>query len=69
MSVKTEINCPDCHSLILIESTLLLGGQSFKCSNPNCHTSISLSLSEKDKVTQAFNKFENIRQNAVEQIS
>jgi len=67
MSVKTEINCPDCQSPIIIESSLLLAGQSFKCSNPKCHTSISLSLSETQKVAQAFNKFEEIRQDAVEQ--
>lgn len=67
MSVKTKIDCPDCQSPIYIESTLLLAGQSFKCSNPNCRTSISLSLSETEKVAQAFNQFENIRQNAVDQ--
>ncbi|BFM48712.1 hypothetical protein [Marinomonas sp. THO17] len=67
MSVKTEIKCPDCQSPIFIESNLLLAGQSFKCSNPNCHTSISLSLSETQKVAKAFNEFQQIRQNAVEQ--
>jgi hypothetical protein len=67
MSVKIQINCPDCHSPIFMESMLLLTGQSFKCSNPECRTAISLSLSESEKVAQAFNKFEHIRENAVNQ--
>lgn len=67
MTVKSQIECPDCRSPIYIESTLLLAGKSFKCSNQNCGTTISLSLSETEKVAQAFNKFQEIRESAIAQ--
>ena len=67
MTVKSQIECPDCQSPIYMESTLLLAGHSFKCSNPNCGTTISLSLSETEKVSKAFQKFEKIREDAISQ--
>ncbi len=67
MSISTQITCPDCQSPIYIESSLLVIGQSFKCSNKQCSTSISLAVSDLQKVTDAFTKFEEIRENAIDQ--
>ncbi len=67
MSVKTTVNCPDCGSPIYIESTLLLAGQRFSCSNEQCGTAISLSTEDTTKVENAYNEYENIRQQAVDQ--
>ena len=64
MSVKSQIACPDCGSPIYIESTLLLAGQSFNCTNEQCSVSISLSSSETQRVSDAYQKFEDIRDQA-----
>ncbi|ADZ91889.1 hypothetical protein Marme_2658 [Marinomonas mediterranea MMB-1] len=67
MSIKSTIDCPDCGSPIYFESTLLISGQSFTCSNSNCGTSISLSSEETNVVANAFEKFEKIKHDALKQ--
>lgn len=67
MSFQTSIQCPDCGSPVYIESTLLLSGQSFSCSNKDCDVSISLSASDMQKVSDTFDKYEGLKQQAVEQ--
>ena len=64
MSVQSQIACPDCGSPIVIESSLLLAGQSFSCSNEKCSVSISLAASETEKVSNAFQQFETMRDKA-----
>ncbi|KZN53064.1 hypothetical protein N474_22185 [Pseudoalteromonas luteoviolacea CPMOR-2] len=67
MSIKSKLDCPECNMPIYFESNLLLSGQSFSCSNPNCDVSIALTATDKDIVSNAFNKFEQIRNNATSQ--
>ena len=69
MSVHSQVACPDCGSPIFIESSLLLTGQSFKCSNEKCSVALSLDMSETDKVSKAYDEFENIRDQARSQAS
>ncbi|MBQ4811473.1 hypothetical protein A7985_11420 [Pseudoalteromonas luteoviolacea] len=67
MSIKSKIDCPECTMPIYFESNLLLAGQSFSCSNPNCDVSIALTATDKEVVSNAFNKFEQIRESATTQ--
>lgn len=67
MSVKTSVSCPDCNSPIYIESTLLLSGQTFNCSNENCSVAISLGAGDQEKVANAFQQYEDMRENAIQQ--
>lgn len=64
MSVQSQITCPDCGSPIFIESTLLLAGKTFNCSNEQCSVAISLSSTETEKVSNAFQQFETMRDQA-----
>jgi len=67
MSINTKINCPDCNTPIPIESSLLLAGHSFKCTNSGCSTAISLSFSESEKVAEAYKKMQGLREAAIDQ--
>ena len=67
MSVQSVIPCPDCGSNIHIDSTLLLAGQSFKCTNEACTTSIALQPQEVAVVSEAIDKFETLKQDAMAQ--
>ena len=64
MSIKSKLDCPECNMPIFFESNLLLAGQSFSCSNPNCDVSIALTATDKQVVSDAFSKFEQIRSDA-----
>ena len=66
MSVQSVIPCPDCGSNIHIDSTLLLAGQSFKCTNPNCTVSIAIQPQEVPTVSEAIDKFQELKQTALE---
>ncbi len=65
MNFHHNINCPDCSHPIPIETTLLLAGQSFSCSNPQCHVSITLSSTEVDRVANAFDQLSSLREDAI----
>lgn len=65
MSVQSVIPCPDCGSNIHIDSNLLLAGQSFKCTNQSCTTSISIQPQEVPVVSEAIDKFENLKEDAL----
>ncbi|GLQ73450.1 hypothetical protein, partial [Vibrio penaeicida] len=64
MSIKSKVDCPDCGMPIHFESSLLLSGQAFPCSNPACGVTLSLTGTDKAVVSDAFNKFETMRSNA-----
>lgn len=68
MSFHHSIPCPDCGSDILIESTQLLSGGSFRCTNANCTVAISLDDPKSvSTVTSAFEKFEKLKEESLSQ--
>lgn len=67
MSIQTKIECPDCHSPIILDSLLLIAGQQFRCSNPNCGCAVQLAEDERSKVADAYQKFEQLKQNSLSQ--
>ncbi|MBQ4836915.1 MULTISPECIES: hypothetical protein [Pseudoalteromonas] len=67
MSIKSKLDCPECGAPIYFESNLLLTGQSFSCSNSHCDVSIALTATDKEVVSDAFSKFEQIRNTASSQ--
>ncbi|ALU45748.1 MULTISPECIES: hypothetical protein [Pseudoalteromonas] len=67
MSIKSKIDCPECGVPIHFESSLLLAGQAFSCSNPSCGVTISLTATDKEVVSDAFDKFEQMRNEATHQ--
>lgn len=65
MSIQSTIQCPDCGSPIVIDSILLLSGHNFKCSNSQCGVSISLSQDDHQKVADAFQQYESLKQESI----
>lgn len=65
MSIQTKISCPDCNNDIYLDSLLLFSGSSFQCTNPQCNVSISLSQFDIPKVSEAFDKFDKIKQHSI----
>lgn len=67
MSIQSVIPCPDCGSDIHMDSTLLLAGNSFSCVNEACKSSIAINPSEIAMVTEAINKFEELKKTSIEE--
>ena len=67
MSIKSSITCPDCGTPIHIESSLLLAGHKFSCSNKECSVSISISTEDIEKVSRTYKDFEDMRDTAIRQ--
>ena len=65
MSFQSVVPCPDCGSDIHIDSNLLLSGSSFKCSNQHCGVAISLDESSLGEVKDAFEKFEELKEESI----
>lgn len=66
MSIQTKITCPDCGGDIHIDSVLLISGASFQCSSESCSTAISLAAKDVNKVSKAFNGFENLKSKSIQ---
>ena len=69
MSFQTNIPCPDCGSNILIDSTLLLSGEKFACTNEACSAVLSLDESSISQVKDAFEKYEDLKRKSQESAS
>lgn len=67
MSIKSTVNCPDCGSPIYIESSLLLAGHKFSCTNPQCSVSIAISSSEIEKVSETYTSFQSMKESTIKQ--
>ena len=61
MSTNTEIECPSCGGIILIDAARLLQGGSFGCTNPECDASVSLSQSSYQVANNAVREFEKFK--------
>ncbi|WP_131470981.1 hypothetical protein [Marinomonas sp. MED121] len=62
MPYQQQLPCPHCHSVILFDAKLFVSGMRFCCSNPDCHTSISISPSNLEKAKHLVEDFESKKQ-------
>lgn len=61
MSFQSQIPCPDCGHLIYLETTLLVSGAKFTCSNSSCGVSISLSSEDRSTVANTLIKYQSLK--------
>lgn len=57
--MQSQIQCPDCSGIILLDTQLLLAGQSFMCAK--CGARVALANECKSQVSQAMAEFEQLR--------
>ena len=57
--MQSQIQCPDCSGNILIDTQLLLAGQSFSCQR--CRAQVALASESKGQVDKAVKEFEQLR--------
>ncbi len=61
MTQTTNISCPCCGSVIIVDALMLVRGSRFSCSNAQCDASISMSSSSYEVAENALNKLEETR--------
>lgn len=57
--MQSQIQCPDCSGIIILNTQLLVAGQSFQCDG--CKARVALSTESKSSVVQAVEEFEQLR--------
>ncbi|WP_438464191.1 hypothetical protein [Marinomonas sp. PE14-40] len=62
MPYQQQIPCPHCQSVILFDAKLFVSGMRFRCSNPDCNTSISISPTSLNQAKDVFENYESQKQ-------
>ncbi|MGV6811319.1 MAG: hypothetical protein ACWA47_03665 [Brevirhabdus sp.] len=57
----SEIPCPDCGTMIPIDTRLLIEGMQFQCPNPKCRAEIALSQPSAGITEETMKKFEQLK--------
>lgn len=66
MTHSQQIHCPHCQSAIYFDAKLLVSGMNFKCSNPDCLTSISISQQSLEPAKELIENYETKKQNILQ---
>jgi len=61
MDKYSEIKCPNCDGVILLEAKQLLAGVRFKCSTPTCDAAVSLSNASYQVTDDAMKAFDTLK--------
>lgn len=66
MSYSQQLPCPNCGSIIIFDAKLFVAGMNFNCSNPDCHTSVSISPKSLNQAKEVLDNYESQKQSILQ---